>query len=79
MIKYDVSPISFRLPFAQEKFLSYGRILTLYYYFIIMCILVSPLNLWYLPGGLLFIIARMISSITDSPIITVSNAGVPVT
>merc|ERR1712062_659570 len=27
--------------FPQEKFLSYGRILTLYYYFIIMCILVS--------------------------------------
>merc|ERR1712226_137332 len=31
--------------FPQEKFLSYGRILTLYYYFIIMCILVSPLIL----------------------------------
>merc|ERR1711935_95462 len=27
--------------FPQEKFLSYARILTLYYYFIIMCILVA--------------------------------------
>ena len=27
--------------FPQEKFLSYGRILTCYYYFILMCILVS--------------------------------------
>ena len=26
--------------FPQEKFLSYGRILTSYYYFILMCILV---------------------------------------
>ena len=25
--------------FPQEKFLSYGRILTLYYYFLLMCIL----------------------------------------
>ena len=29
--------------FPQEKFLSYGRILTLYYYFIIMCILFSTI------------------------------------
>merc|ERR1712228_519759 len=27
--------------FPQEKFLSYGRILTLYYYFILMCILLT--------------------------------------
>merc|ERR1712217_91165 len=27
--------------FPQEKFLSYGRILTLYYYFLLMCILLS--------------------------------------
>merc|ERR1712149_77098 len=27
--------------FPQEKFLSYGRILTFYYYFILMCILVA--------------------------------------
>jgi ubiquinol-cytochrome c reductase cytochrome b subunit len=33
----------------QEKFISYGRILTLdYYYFIIMCILVSILYLYYI-------------------------------
>ena len=29
--------------FPQEKFLSYGRILTLYYYFLLMCILFSNL------------------------------------
>merc|ERR1712137_682946 len=29
--------------FPQEKFLSYGRILTCYYYFILMCILVSSM------------------------------------
>ena len=29
--------------FPQEKFLSYGRILTCYYYFILMCILVSSI------------------------------------
>merc|ERR1712115_443087 len=29
--------------FPQEKFLSYGRILTLYYYFLLMCILFSCL------------------------------------
>jgi quinol-cytochrome oxidoreductase complex cytochrome b subunit len=28
-------------PFPQEKFLSYGRILTLHYYFLLMCILFS--------------------------------------
>ena len=28
--------------FPQEKFLSYGRILTLHYYFLLMCILLSP-------------------------------------
>jgi len=28
--------------FPQEKFLSYARILTLYYYFLLMCILFSP-------------------------------------
>ena len=27
--------------FPQEKFLSYGRILTLHYYFLLMCILIS--------------------------------------
>merc|ERR1712188_151145 len=27
--------------FPQEKFLSYGRILTLHYYFLLMCILLS--------------------------------------
>jgi hypothetical protein len=27
--------------FPQEKFLSYGRILTLHYYFLLMCILFS--------------------------------------
>merc|ERR1739848_762458 len=31
--------------FPQEKFLSYARILTLHYYFLLMCILVSPLIL----------------------------------
>ena len=29
--------------FPQEKFLSYGRILTLHYYFLLMCILISSL------------------------------------
>merc|ERR1712113_1145246 len=29
--------------FPQEKFLSYGRILTLHYYFLLMCILFSGL------------------------------------
>merc|ERR1712032_1586496 len=31
--------------FPQEKFLSYGRILTLHYYFLLMCILFSFLFL----------------------------------
>lgn len=31
--------------FPQEKFISYGRILTLYYYFLLMCILFSSLAL----------------------------------
>merc|ERR1712004_558499 len=30
--------------FPQEKFLSYGRILTLHYYFLLMCILFSFFN-----------------------------------
>jgi ubiquinol-cytochrome c reductase cytochrome b subunit len=30
--------------FPQEKFLSYARILTLYYYFLLMCILFSPFS-----------------------------------
>ena len=30
--------------FPQEKFLSYGRILTLHYYFLLMCILFSKVN-----------------------------------
>ena len=30
--------------FPQEKFLSYGRILTLHYYFLLMCILFSMRN-----------------------------------
>ena len=30
--------------FPQEKFLSYGRILTLHYYFLLMCILFSPFS-----------------------------------
>ena len=34
--------------FPQEKFLSYGRILTLHYYFLLMCILLSSPSL--LPG-----------------------------
>ena len=34
--------------FPQEKFLSYGRILTLYYYFLLMCILFSfKPKLWF--------------------------------
>ena len=51
--------------FPQEKFLSYGRILTLYYYFLLMCILFSFLFctvmdfffmlLWVLSFGILFI------------------------
>merc|ERR1712210_130271 len=42
--------------FPQEKFLSYGRILTLYYYFLLMCILFSFLFLSsYLSFPLLFI------------------------
>merc|ERR1712050_143004 len=31
--------------FPQEKFLSYGRILTLHYYFLLMCILFSSLSI----------------------------------
>ena len=31
----------FQAQFPQEKFLSYGRILTLHYYFLLMCILFS--------------------------------------
>merc|ERR1711933_234680 len=34
--------------FPQEKFLSYGRILTLHYYFLLMCILFSLLCLNFL-------------------------------
>merc|ERR1712161_72319 len=34
--------------FPQEKFLSYGRILTLYYYFLLMCILFST-GCYFLP------------------------------
>ena len=30
--------------FPQERFLSYGRILTLHYYFLLMCILFSPFS-----------------------------------
>merc|ERR1712057_124153 len=33
--------------FPQEKFLSYGRILTLDYYFLLMCILFSSIQLFY--------------------------------
>ena len=34
--------------FPQEKFLSYGRILTLHYYFLLMCILFSLLSfIWF--------------------------------
>jgi hypothetical protein len=32
--------------FPQEKFLSYARILTLHYYFLLMCILFSIINCW---------------------------------
>ena len=32
--------------FTQEKFLSYGRILTLHYYFLLMCILFSLMSLF---------------------------------
>merc|ERR1711933_260621 len=32
--------------FPQEKFLSYARILTLYYYFLLMCILFSFILAW---------------------------------
>ena len=32
---------NFRTQFPQEKFLSYGRIFTLHYYFLLMCILFS--------------------------------------
>ena len=34
--------------FPQEKFLSYGRILTLHYYFLLMCILLSLLSFGFL-------------------------------
>ena len=34
--------------FPQEKFLSYGRILTLHYYFLLMCILLSSRRLTFL-------------------------------
>merc|ERR1712211_115089 len=34
--------------FPQEKFLSYARILTLYYYFLLMCILLSALPFFHL-------------------------------
>ena len=33
--------------FPQEKFLSYGRILTLHYYFLLMCILFSFSNIFF--------------------------------
>merc|ERR1711959_703785 len=33
--------------FPQEKFLSYGRILTLHYYFLLMCILFSNIIIIY--------------------------------
>merc|ERR1712061_513798 len=32
--------------FPQEKFLSYGRILTLHYYFLLMCILFSLIKFY---------------------------------
>ena len=35
--------------FPQEKFLSYGRILTLHYYFLLMCILFSPFIIFHFP------------------------------
>merc|ERR1711979_115008 len=35
--------------FPQEKFLSYGRILTLHYYFLLMCILLSFNSLLFFP------------------------------
>merc|ERR1711862_562541 len=34
--------------FPQEKFLSYGSILTLHYYFLLMCILFSPFIIYFL-------------------------------
>merc|ERR1711877_33685 len=34
--------------FPQEKFLSYGRILTLHYYFLLMCILFSVIFFFHL-------------------------------
>merc|ERR1712129_416846 len=34
--------------FPQEKFLSYGRILTLHYYFLLTCILLSSCQVTYL-------------------------------
>merc|ERR1711976_304445 len=38
---FFLSFLSLGAQFPQEKFLSYARILTLYYYFLLMCILFS--------------------------------------
>merc|ERR1712174_32997 len=42
--------------FPQEKFLSYGRILTLHYYFLLMCILFSLIFLSFISFFYLFLV-----------------------
>merc|ERR1712176_1207825 len=45
--------------FPQEKFLSYGRILTLDYYFLLMCILFSYIYIFFLSQPRFFIICDL--------------------
>merc|ERR1712176_822367 len=45
--------LSLGAQFPQEKFLSYGRILTLDYYFLLMCILISTTSLSLCPFPLM--------------------------
>jgi len=40
-LEFKVPHLWIGAQFPQEKFLSYGRILTLHYYFLLMCILFS--------------------------------------
>ena len=46
--------------FPQEKFLSYGRILTLHYYFLLMCILFSFFFFFFLTNIFLLVIYSLI-------------------
>ena len=60
--------------FPQEKFLSYGRILTLHYYFLLMCILFSLVKFHFLFTSSSLIAARLwIRFISLIDVLTVSR------